>query len=130
MVDDYSPLMTAVMFGSELMLKPNVKNRAVLVNQKNMAGKSTLWYGVERNTYSMVRKLLCHDDFCPDLLHARSRTALSLAVSQGNKEIVSLLVLRGAKRDMKDEDGISPWNRACIRKRKSIKYLLPGDWIK
>ena len=128
LVDGYSPLMMAVICESQLTFNLILKKRNMLVNLRNLDGKSALWYSVEKESYAMVRQLLRHRDIHVDLLHVKGRTALWLAVFQGNKDIISLLVLKGANRDMRDEDGISPWSEACIKKSEFIKYLLLEYW--
>jgi ankyrin repeat protein len=49
---------------------------------------------------------------------------LWLAVYRGNRELASLLLLRGANPDIKDVDGFSLWIEVCISNKNSIKDLL------
>lgn len=49
---------------------------------------------------------------------------LWLAVFRGNRDLVSLLLSRGANPNTMDRYGMSPWIQSCVRRGESIKYLL------
>ncbi|KAJ5855203.1 hypothetical protein N7455_009151 [Penicillium solitum] len=124
LVDDCSPLMTAVQYGSGSTFKLFLKNQKTEVNLRNKAGKSVLWYSVEKNSSAVVKRLLQHPDIEIDLLHCQRQTALWLAVFYESKELVAMLLSKGANPDAMDQDGISPWIEACIKNREPIKYLF------
>ncbi|CAG8296657.1 unnamed protein product, partial [Penicillium salamii] len=56
------------------------------------------------------------------------QTVLWLAVFHQNKELVALLLSKGANPDAADQDGISPWIEACIKNKDVIKYLFLDHW--
>ena len=49
---------------------------------------------------------------------------LRLAVFGANRDLVSLLLSRGANLNTTDRYGISPWHQVYIRDGNGIKYLL------
>ena len=124
LVDDCSPLMTAVQYASGSTFKLLLKNQKTKVNLRNKAGKSALWYSVEKNSSGVVKRLLQRPDIEIDLLHCQRQTVLWLAVFHQNKELVAMLLSKGANPDATDQDGISPWIEACIKNREPIKYLF------
>ncbi|CAG8624718.1 unnamed protein product, partial [Penicillium salamii] len=128
LVDDCSPLMTAVQYGSRSTFKLLLKNQKTNVNLRNKAGKSVLWYSVEKKSSAVVKRLLQHPDIEIDLLHCERQTVLWLAVFHQNKELVALLLSKGANPDAADQDGISPWIEACIKNKDAIKYLFLDHW--
>ncbi|CAG8231797.1 unnamed protein product, partial [Penicillium salamii] len=128
LVDDCSPLMTAVQYGSKSTFKLLLKNQKTNVNLRNKAGKSVLWYSVEKKSSAVVKRLLQHPDIEIDLLHCERQTVLWLAVFHQNKELVALLLSKGANPDAADQDGISPWIEACIKNKDVIKYLFLDHW--
>ncbi|KAF3007133.1 hypothetical protein E8E15_001879 [Penicillium rubens] len=128
LVDDYSPLMTAVQYGSGSTFKLFLKNGKSNVNLRNKAGKSVLWYSVEKKSSAAVKRLLQHPDIKIDLLHCRRQTALWLAVFHQHKDLVAMLLSKGANPNATDQNGISPWIEACIKNREPIKYLFLDHW--
>ena len=58
---------------------------------------------------------------------SKGQTPLSWASSNGHKEIVQLLLDRGAETDAKDNDGQSPlWNAASNGNKEIVQLLLDG----
>ncbi|KAI3094639.1 hypothetical protein CBS147333_9957 [Penicillium roqueforti] len=115
LVDDCSPLMTAVRYGSKSTVKPFLKNSKTIINLRNAAGRSTLWYSVENGSYSIVKKLLQHPGIEIDLLDYQGQTALWLAIFQKKEKLVCLLLSKGADPHTMDLDGVSPWMAAFSR---------------
>ncbi|KAI3097122.1 hypothetical protein CBS147333_9396 [Penicillium roqueforti] len=107
--------MTAARYGSESTLKLFLKNSKTIINLRNAAGKSALWYSVEKGSYSIVKKLLRRPDIEIDLLDHEGQTALWLAIFQKNEKLVRLLLSKGADPYTKDRDGVSPWMAAFNR---------------
>jgi ankyrin repeat protein len=124
MVDDFSPLMTAARYGSDLVTNILLRKREPRVNTRNANGLCALWYGVEKGSFAVVNRLLQHPRVKIDLPNCQGQTVLWLAVHRGNRELTSLLLSRGANPDIKDQDGFSPWIEACISNKNSIKDLL------
>lgn len=124
MVSDFSPLMIAAKYGSELVMDLLLRKGKPRVNMRNKNGIGALWYGVEKGSFAVVNRLLQHSRVKIDLPNCQGQTVLWLAVYRGNRELASLLLSRGANPDIKDLDGFSPWIEACISNKNSIKYLL------
>ncbi|KAK9847338.1 hypothetical protein MYU51_019539 [Penicillium brevicompactum] len=128
LVNDCSPLMTAVQCGSRLTFKLFLKNQTTNVNLRNKAGKSALWYSVEKKSSAVVKRLLKHPEIEIDLSHSERQTVLWLAVFHQNRELVALLLSKGANPNAADQDGISPWIEACIKNKNVIKDLFLDHW--
>ncbi|KAK9846669.1 hypothetical protein MYU51_001949 [Penicillium brevicompactum] len=128
LVNDCSPLMTAVQCGSRSTFKLFLKNQTTNVNLRNKAGKSALWYSVEKKSSAVVKRLLKHPDIEIDLSHSERQTVLWLAVCHQNRELVALLLSKGANPNAADQDGISPWIEACIKNKEAIKDLFLDPW--
>lgn len=128
LVDGFSPLMTAAKYGSKRVTDLLLNNQKLHVNKKNADGKTALWYGVAENSFAAVNQLLQHSRIKIDRSNREGQTVLWLAVLQENRDLVSLLLSRGANPDTEDRDGISPWIQACIRDRNSIKDLILDHW--
>lgn len=124
MVDNFSPLMTAAKYGSDLVISLLLRKRERRVNTRNANGLCALWYGVENGSFAVVNRLLQHPRVKIDLPNCQGQTVLWLAVYRGNREFASLLLSRGANPDIKDVDGFSPWIEACISNKNSVKDLL------
>ncbi|KAJ5492238.1 hypothetical protein N7453_010335 [Penicillium expansum] len=124
MVDDFSPLMTAAKYGSDLVTSLLLRKREPRVNTRNANGLCALWYGVENGSFAVVNRLLQHPRVKIDLPNCQGQTVLWLAVYRGNREFASLLLSRGANPDIKDVGGFSPWIEACISNKNSVKDLL------
>ncbi|KGO47924.1 hypothetical protein PEXP_037990 [Penicillium expansum] len=124
MVDNFSPLMTAAKYGSDLVISLLLRKRERRVNTRNANGQCALWYGVENGSFAVVNRLLQHPRVKIDLPNCQGQTVLWLAVYRGNREFASLLLSRGANPDIKDVDGFSPWIEACISNKNSVKDLL------
>lgn len=124
LVNDCSPLMTAVQCRSRSTFKLFLKNQTTNVNLRNKAGKSALWYSVEKKSSAVVKRLLKHPEIEIDLSHGERQTMLWLAVCHQNQELVALLLSEGANPNAADQDGISPWIEAYIKNKDAIKDLF------
>lgn len=124
LVEDLSPLMTAAQYDSVQIINHLLREYNLDVNMQNATGNSALWYGVAKKSSAVVNQLLQDPRVQVDVLNREGQTVLRLAVLQGSRDLVSLLLSRGANPNIKAWDGISPWIQACIRDRNSIKYLL------
>ncbi|KAJ5559492.1 hypothetical protein N7513_001891 [Penicillium frequentans] len=128
LIDDSSPLMTAVEYGSELVINLLLRETKLRVNMRNARGQSALWHGVAKKSSAIVNQLLQHPRVKIDRPNCEGQTVLWLAVFQGDRDSACLLLSRGANPDTKDRDGISPWIQACISNRSSIKDLFLDHW--
>lgn len=90
--------------------------------------KSALWYSVEKKSSAVVKRLLKHPEIEIDLSHSERQTVLWLAVFHQNRELVALLLSKGANPNAADQDGISPWIEACIKNKNVIKDLFLDHW--
>jgi ankyrin repeat protein len=104
LVDDFSPLMTAAKYGSELVTNILLHKRDLHLNIRNVDGKSALWNSVAKESSTIVDQLLQHPRAKIDRLNRESQTVLWLAVFRGNRNLVSLLFSRGANPNIKDRD--------------------------
>lgn len=128
LVDDHSPLMIAAKYGSSQVADVLLHERKLRVNKRNADGKSALWYGVETKSSSVVDRLLHHPLLKIDIRNNEKQTVLWLAVYQGSRDLVILLLSKGANPSLKDRGGISPWIQAVISNRNSITYLILDHW--
>ncbi len=68
------------------------------------------------------------------LIHSideKGRTALHIAVCTSRIDILELLLLRGAKPDVRDNDGWTPLSRSMLlgqSKRSYIKFIYKRVW--
>ncbi|KAJ5500674.1 hypothetical protein N7453_009725, partial [Penicillium expansum] len=107
--------MTAVCCGSKSTAKLFLKNSKTIINLRNAAGRSTLWYSVDTGSYSIVNKLLQRPDIEIDRLDCEGETPLCCAIIKENKRLVRLLLSKGADPNKADQNGVSPWMVAISR---------------
>ncbi|KAI9923495.1 hypothetical protein MW887_008607 [Aspergillus wentii] len=119
-----TPLMMAVISGSNSMTRLLLGRNDVEVNLQTTAGKSALWYSIEKGSSTIVRQLLRHPDIKVDLQDRDRQTPLLLAVFLGKEKLAKFLLLRGGDPNAEDKDGMTPWMEACIRNRRSIINLF------
>lgn len=128
LVNSHSPLMIAAKYDSRQVSEVLLHERKLRVNKRNANGKTALWYGVKKRSFPVVNQLLHHPLLKIDMRNREKQTVLWLAVDQGDRDLVSLLLSKGANPNLKDQDGISPWIQACINNRNSITYLIIDHW--
>ena len=127
--DGMTPLLTAVKFGHVTVLK-KLLHHGALVTVIDKDDRSPLYLAAERNHMKCLRTLVKTSSI--DWLMRRNdrwdNTAIHVASSGGNLDIVMALIEAGAQIDNKNEDEQTPVHLAAKHGRlKVLKYILGHD---
>lgn len=124
LVGDMSPLMVAAVHDAELVAGLLLQQKGLRVNKRNADGKCALWHSVAAHSSTVTNRLLQDARVKIDRLNHEGQTPFWLAVFQGNRWLVDLLLSKGANLNAMDRIGILPWIQACIRNKNSIIDLM------
>ena len=96
--------------------KIQVKNKNYRDNQNN----SNLHIAVDKNSIKMVRYFLNKRNINLNTRNDQGQTALHLACSMGNKDMINLLLIKGADTEILDEEGKKPFDLFAERSKYSL----------
>lgn len=116
--------MIAAVHDAELVAGLLLQQKGLRVNKRNADRKFALRHSVAVHSSTVANRLLQDPRVKIDRPNHEGQTALWLVVFQENRCLVDLLLTKGANLDATDWIGMSPWIRACIRNRNSIKDLM------
>ena len=96
--------------------KIQVKNKNYRDNQNN----SNLHIAVDKNSIKMVRYFLNKRNINLNTRNDQGQTALHLACSMGNEDMINLLLIKGADTEILDEEGKKPFDLFAERSKYSL----------
>ncbi|KAJ5302288.1 hypothetical protein N7508_007151 [Penicillium antarcticum] len=97
-----------------------------LVNTKNCAGQTALFWTAQDSSPAVAR-LLLESGADSDLTDKNGATALHIAALQGHEQIAALLLQKGANPNIQDKDGWTPLYGAAVQEHATMVSLLLGN---
>lgn len=130
--DRAGALVAAAWAGHEQILRILVSSGAPVEGARNMDGQTALLAAIAASRYNARRsivQLLLAEGANPEAVDADGRTALILAVSVGDGELVPILIQNGADPSRPDRSNRSPLEHGIATGRADVVHALLGSGV-
>lgn len=118
-----TPLFLAAYRGYQNIVEILLKNGAA-ANNTNKNGQTPLMAAIFGNHVGIAKTLITHGADLEKRTRDGGKTALHLAVSVGRKELIELLLMKGAKVNRRDWEGKTALTIAKKEKSENVTELL------
>ena len=124
-----SPLVIAIEWGNEEVVRLLLQRDDILVNKKDAHGKTALFHAVQRCRIPLLRLLLDHPDIDATLQDMKGQTVFSIACGLSNfQHGVELFLerpdVRRSTLNLQDTDGSAPLHTAARHGMTDIVRVL------